>query len=313
MNFCKAMILVISAGVFALGAVQSYAQIQDNCDRACLDGYMEQYLDALVANDHGRLPLSPDVRFTENTIELNLGQGLWSRAESLGRQIILVADPHSQQAGFLGVVLENGEPRMLAARLLIKNGEIREIETIVARTGMTTIPLPEGLETRVARPAFAETLRPRERSTRSAMVLAANQYFEGIEQNSGDVVPFDEQCERFENGVQTTGNSQFGPPGSPVSLGCRDQFNAGGMFWTLPERRFWMVDVERGLVFGAFVFRSELPESPPPAAAPGEPALIGPMFAHNAIAELFKIKNGRLHEIEAVLGPMLPYGQTTGW
>ena len=68
-----------------------------------------------------------------------------------------------------------------------------------------------------------------------------------------------------------------------------------------------MVDEERGLVMVNVVFRSELPEE---EVAEG---MLGPLLAHNALIELFKIKNGRIYEIDAVLGPMLPYGQKTGW
>jgi hypothetical protein len=33
------------------------------CDRACLKGFVDRYLDALVAHDRGRLPLTKDARF----------------------------------------------------------------------------------------------------------------------------------------------------------------------------------------------------------------------------------------------------------
>jgi hypothetical protein len=88
-----------------------------------------------------------------------------------------------------------------------------------------------------------------------------------------------------------------------------DQFNAGGMFWTLPERRFWAVDEDLGIVMVIFMFRSELPEK----SGDGPPPMMTPMMAHNATAEMFKIKNGRIYQIEAVIGPMLPYGQRSGW
>ena len=50
------------------------------------------------------------------------------------------------------------------------------------------------------------------------------------------------------------------------------------------------------------------------AAVVGDGAgALGPMVAHNVLVELFKIKNGRIYQIDAVLGPMLPYGARTGW
>ena len=37
-----------------------------DCSRACLEALVNQYLDAVVAHDPKRLPLSADVKYTEN-------------------------------------------------------------------------------------------------------------------------------------------------------------------------------------------------------------------------------------------------------
>ncbi len=36
------------------------------CDRACLEGFVDQYLAALVAQDPSKLPLAKNARYTEN-------------------------------------------------------------------------------------------------------------------------------------------------------------------------------------------------------------------------------------------------------
>jgi hypothetical protein len=48
-----------------------------SCDRACMTGLVDRYLAALVRHDPAGLPLSPGVRFTENTAEIRTGDGLW--------------------------------------------------------------------------------------------------------------------------------------------------------------------------------------------------------------------------------------------
>jgi hypothetical protein len=58
----------------------------DACDRECLNGIAEQYLNALAAKDPSKLPLaSATVKFTENGQRLRLGDGLtpwtWQIAE----------------------------------------------------------------------------------------------------------------------------------------------------------------------------------------------------------------------------------------
>jgi hypothetical protein len=280
------------------------------CDRKCLIEFVDQYLNALVARDLSRLSVSADVKFTENTQRLNLGQGLWSDASGLGAYRIYLADPYSNRAGFLGVVMEAGKPKLFSLRLQIKNGKITEIETIIARQTFSG-DFPAEFVRKPEKPIWQETLSASERVPRLAMIAAANQYFEGMEQGSGEVVPFDSSCNRTENGVQTTNNPSLAPPqtssGSNGSapagsnfavMGCKDQFNHGNVdIFSTPERRFWMVDEERGLVFGLFMFSTK-----------GVAATI-------PITELFKVKSGRIFEIEAVgvMGSGLPLGSSTGW
>ena len=61
---------------FGLG-VPAAAQSPARCDRACLEGLLDRYVDALVARDPSRLPAADTVRFTENGQRLELGDGLW--------------------------------------------------------------------------------------------------------------------------------------------------------------------------------------------------------------------------------------------
>jgi hypothetical protein len=46
------------------------------CDRACLEGFVDQYLAALVAQDPAKLPLAKNARYTESGQELKLGDGI---------------------------------------------------------------------------------------------------------------------------------------------------------------------------------------------------------------------------------------------
>jgi hypothetical protein len=55
-----------------------------DCDRECLRGFLTQYLDAMIAHDPGKLPLGR-VRFTEDTVEMRWGEGLWKTRPRRGR------------------------------------------------------------------------------------------------------------------------------------------------------------------------------------------------------------------------------------
>jgi hypothetical protein len=61
----------------------SPAHAADNCDRECLRGFITRYLDAMVSHDPKALPTSSTVRFTEDTVEKKLGDGLWKTASQI--------------------------------------------------------------------------------------------------------------------------------------------------------------------------------------------------------------------------------------
>jgi hypothetical protein len=98
-----------------------------------LVGVADQYLDALVANDPTRLPVTDDVKFTENTVQLKLGEGVWKTASAVKyRQA--VADPFQGQVGAFCTLQEGGEHlTLLALRLKVTDKKIAEVETIVSR------------------------------------------------------------------------------------------------------------------------------------------------------------------------------------
>ncbi len=69
-------------------------------DRAYLESLQDQYLEALIAHDPSRLPLSKTLKHTENTIELPLREGLWTTASDDATYRLYVCDPQGGQVGF---------------------------------------------------------------------------------------------------------------------------------------------------------------------------------------------------------------------
>src|SRR5690606_22573083 len=57
--------LGLLAGLAPLTSAQVYDHTPD-CDRACLAGFMDRYLEAQANNDFRTLPLATNVRITEN-------------------------------------------------------------------------------------------------------------------------------------------------------------------------------------------------------------------------------------------------------
>src|SRR5215471_13371014 len=57
---------------FVPAARASTGPIPLNCNRACLEDLVNQYLAAVIAHDPKKLPLSADVKYTENDQELEI-------------------------------------------------------------------------------------------------------------------------------------------------------------------------------------------------------------------------------------------------
>src|SRR5580658_6036038 len=70
------------------------------CDRECLHGVMDQYLGALVAHQPDKIKTTTDVKFTENSNRMKLGDGLWQTIGALGTFKLYVEDPQTQQVAF---------------------------------------------------------------------------------------------------------------------------------------------------------------------------------------------------------------------
>ena len=86
------------------------AAAQGTCDRACLTGILDQYLNAMAANDSKKAPFAPNAKYTENTARLPLNEGLWFTAAGLNDYKIVLADPQGNAVAFIGVVNEHMPP-----------------------------------------------------------------------------------------------------------------------------------------------------------------------------------------------------------
>lgn len=309
-------LLAIASLGFVSSAALAQAPLQvpekdPNCDRACLEGYIDRYLVAMLEQDVSEDLFAHGVRFTENGIELPLGnEGLWWGMSGLGGYRFYVPDIETQQVAFIGTVVENvanngvndneGNNVAISIRLKIRDGLITEIEQLVSRpavqlggggggggdgfpgggtTGDRVLAMGE------PHPIFFEVIPEDERHTREELVEAGNHYFTALARHdSQGYYPFTEDCVRWENGFLATDD-------------CLENFTSdslNGIVSRIRDRRFVAADPERGIVF-AFAF-----------------------FDHHRInwtwqlAELFKIENGLIRRIEAVFH-QAPFGIPSGW
>lgn len=275
-----------------------------------LFAYADLYLDALAAQDPSRLPLTQDLRFTENTKPIKLGEGLWKTA-SVIKYRHAVADPRQGQAGVFCTLQEGGEPlTLLALRLKVRDEKIAEVETVVSRyAGQDVAFKPKTLVSPV--PILTEEVPVSERVPRERMVEIADLYLEGLEKNSAQFIPLHPDCYRLENGLQTTNNKELG---FPLSLSCADQISLFTYMTKIRDRRYLVVDEKLGLVWCLVMF--DVPGTVKTAEVPGYG--IVQLSARTQyprsmlVAELFKIRKGLIRYIEALL-TSVPLGTGSGW
>ena len=249
-------VLILAAFVTLSSKVQVSAApasppASNSCDRACLNGIVDQYLAAMVTHDPSHLPLAKTVKFTEDGVPLELGDGLWATASGLSNYKVYFDEPAAGGVGVFALVQENGKPAILHVRLKIVNQKITEIETLVARKETTSLFGTDNLTE--PRPVFLESVPAADRPSRAEMVSMVGKYFDGIEQGNGDIVPFDKDAIRIENGIQTCPGSATSPLGA-LSCGAQLSTKIFTYIHTISPRRFPIVDDERGLVLAIVRF-----------------------------------------------------------
>jgi len=306
-------------GASALLIIASAAQAQmpvhvpekdPGCDRHCLEGFMDRYLEAMLEQNVSDELFARNVRFTENGIELPLGnEGLWFGMSGLEGYRLYVPDIETQQVAVLASVVENmgnggvndgeGNNVGLSVRLKIRDGRITEVEQLVSRPPVrlgggggsgNDGPFAGTTGDRVRamgspNPIFLEAVPENERLTRDELIEAGNYYFTALARHdSKGYYPFTENCTRYENGMMSTDDCLANFTGTSLN----------NIVDRIRDRRFVAADTERGVVF-AFAF-----------------------FDHYRInwtwqlAELFKIENGKIARVEAIFH-QAPFGISSGW
>jgi hypothetical protein len=293
-------------------AAAARAQTGGGCDRACLIELTDAYLSAMVARDPARAPVTANVRFTQNTRPMALGQGLWESITGVRAYKLFVTDPTAGQVALYTVVDGTDRPGLLTLRMKIEGRRISEIESVYVGIGQTGFGSVDNLVT--VNPVWTAVLPPAQRRSRAELIDIADRYLETLEKNIVDHVPFTNDCLRIENGMQTAGRT--GAPGL-AGLSCRE--NVNHPMWNyitrIAPRRHLVVDEERGLVSGMYMFRHGGTE--PTYTLPG-----GEVVKHSeaalrrqavVISELFRIEDGRIRRIEAVMAGGLDHDAPSGW
>lgn len=280
--------------------------------RAALYGALEDYLTALGRKDPGAVNWASDPFITENNVRLEADDGLWGTIERLGDYRLMFADEQTRQIGYFGTVVEPMDESAYTLRLgLDAEGRVAQVETIVVRQ-VDSSPRFENQKFE-DKPVLAA--RPEAPVPREEMIAISNGYFDTLQLNDGTLhTRFHPQCERVENGVQTTNNPEFAKLVPVAGLGCEAQFRTGNYRYDdrLRGRRFPLVDEENGFVF-AFGFIDHCGRLDEYELADGTRVKSHIRRPHSFyLGELFKIDHGMIRQIEANF-ITVPYHMPSPW
>lgn len=272
---------------------------------------LDRYVAALAARDPAAAGMADNAFITENNVALPHGDGVWNTITRLGPYDLRFADVDTGQVALFTCVEETDAVSPAAIRLEVRDGAIAGVETVVARNKDEGFPFLG--QTFEDKPAMLAMVPEGERSDRAELLRLSDGYFETIERNDGTIrTKFHPDCNRVENGVQTTNNAEFPLP--IARLGCEAQFRLGWYRYDdrLRARRFPLVDEERGIVLAhgfidhcGIVGDYELTDGTPASSPVRRP--------HSYyLAEAFKIRKGAIEQVEAVFHTV-PYRMPSPW
>ena len=307
------LIAALAAATCAGPTMAAQDRPTPSCDRSCLYGVLDQYLAALRAHDATKVPWAARPLNTENNVELVPGDGLWGTLTQLDASYEMrFADVAAGQVAVYGVVDESGTRAPYALRLKVVDRTVAEAEIVIARPQEAGVPFVNADIKSI--PVWNEMLTPSQRVPRQKMIDAANGYFDSLQLNDGHVyTSFWPECNRRENGAQTTNNT--GPGANPIwKYGCEQQFRLGGYRYDdrLRARRYELVDEERGIVLaGGFIDHSgRIKEFPLTDGTTRKSNYLRPHTF--SLFEAFKIVDGKIRQVEAVFFT-LPYNSPSPW
>ena len=283
------------------------------CNSACLEDLMQKWFDALAARDPAAAPVTEDVIFSENGVIQPFGDASWKTMDKRGTYWLPMTDEAAGQAAVLTVMYERGDWELTTLRIKARGGKIAEAEQmIVRRTGTGGGGSAGGAQIVNAPqespdPRLLAEVPVEQRVSREELVRIADSYFEGIDTaTDSSITPFWDDCQRRENGTITANNPKAAA-GSMANLACKQQFDTGFQIIVtdIRDRRIWVADTERQLVFGfAFFDHSGV----------GNPKTTTGTFAKPftfQIAEAFKVREGKIQQVEAYLYSVPNYRERT--
>ena len=293
------------------------ATLKERCDKACLLALGDRFMAALASQKPGDVPWARSVRFTENGVGIQVGEGIWGSIRSKSDTALRVADPVAGTYTWYGLIYDHDAPAWAGVRLKTIGAHVSEAEVIVARERN---PGPWGDPKRFAVDARFEAVVPAgQRSSRRQLIAAVQGYADTVQRNDGTLhTRFEPGCTRTENGVVVSQGDvgSIGLVKSPgqYAQGCEAQLKLGlyRPVDRLRGRRVLGVDEERGLVIMASVADFGLAQRQY-TLTDGRKVESDRFHAMaRELFEIYKVLGGRIQAVEAVSVDQ-PDGMPVAW
>jgi hypothetical protein len=293
------------------------ATLKEKCDRACLLSVGDRFMTAIAAQKPADVPWAKDVKFTENGVGIQVGEGIWGSIRSKSEAALRVVDPVTGTYTWYGLIYDHDAAAYAGVRLKMKGAKVAEAEVIVARERN---PGPWGDPKKFVVDARFEAAVPAaERNSRAQLIALAQGYAQSMQRNDGTLkAKFDSDCNRTENGVVVSQGDvgSIGLVKSPGKLaqGCEAQLKLG-LYRPVDRvrgRRVLAVDEDRGLVIMASIADFGLAQRKYKLADGREVESDRFHAMARELYEVYKIVGGRIQAIEAVSVDQ-PYGMPVAW
>jgi hypothetical protein len=271
-------------------------------DRASLLAILDDFIRAQAGGSDLGAMLAPGARATENGREVAIDHPFW-RKLVLTPYRVEFADAAAGQVGCHATFQEGEAPGIVGLRMKVGvDRKISELEWTVARKGDSNAFAVHRLVN--ADPVFAR-VEP-QRMPRERLIEVADAYFDAVEASDGTNAPIADDCARIENGMLTTNNPRVGLP-----WGCREGMKIFSYLERARDRRYPLVDEQRGLVWAIAAF--DIPPGRVLSLVVDGKQIDRPQEERSIfLMELFKVVDGGIAAIDVVVRNMPP-GASLGW
>ena len=263
----------------------------EQCAAQCLSGLTGKVMEAFATRGMWReLPWAEEVGYDENSVGLQVNEGIWGSTTAIDRKPLVIADPQLGRALWLGRIEEHGQPAWAAVTVSADGDRIGRVQTVIRRKEYGA-PYAEP-ETA---PTFS-TLPNARRTSRRDMLAAVDRFFAALNAKNG-VAPPDlaADCTWTLNGQPTPSCTL---PFTNRELQSLEQVR---------DRKVIAVDEARGLVAVSTYedFTASVQEFTDASGKAYKDQDTYPRTLQ--VVELFRFSGGRIESIHAITSE-LPYG-----